>query len=191
MATTEALLTAEEYARLPDAGRPTELVRGKVVMMNAPGFDHCWICNRIGQLLASFVYLHRLGHVLNNDSGVVTQRSPDTVRGADVAFYSYQRVPKGPRPKVYPGIAPELVFEVLSPDDRPRKVVEKVAEYLHAGVLCVCVVDPKRRTVVTHHPDGPERTLTADENLEFPAVLPGFSCPARHLFELESEGEEP
>jgi Uma2 family endonuclease len=190
MATTEALLTAEEYARLPDPGCQTELVRGKVVMMNAPGFDHCWICNRIGQLLASFVYFHRLGHVLSNDSGVVTQRSPDTVRGADVAFYSYKRVPKGPRPKVYAGVAPELVFEVVSPDDRPRKDVEKVAEYLRAGVLCVCVVDPKRRIVV-HYPGRPAQTLAADDNLEFPAILPGFSCPVRHLFELESEAEEP
>ncbi|MEX2120543.1 MAG: Uma2 family endonuclease [Pirellulales bacterium] len=190
MATTETLLTAEEYARLPDAGRPTELVRGKIVMMNRPGVRHGWICNRIGQLLANFVYVHRLGHVLNNDSGVVTQRSPDTVRGADVAFYSYKRVPKGPRPKVYAGVAPELVFEV-SPDDRPRKVLEKVTEYLHVGVLCVCVVDPKRRIVVIHYPDRPEQTLAADDNLEFPAILPGFSCPVRHLFELESEGEEP
>jgi hypothetical protein len=33
---TEPLLTADEYARLPHRGVPTELVRGKVVAMNVP-----------------------------------------------------------------------------------------------------------------------------------------------------------
>ena len=32
---------------------------------------------------------HDLGHVLSNDSGVITERDPDTVRGADISFYSY------------------------------------------------------------------------------------------------------
>ena len=36
-----------------------------------------------------------LGRVVTNDSGIVTQRDPDTVRGADVAYYSYARLPKG------------------------------------------------------------------------------------------------
>jgi hypothetical protein len=38
----------------------------------------------------------RLGHVLSNDSGVVTERDPDTVRDADVCYYPYTKVPPGP-----------------------------------------------------------------------------------------------
>lgn len=34
MATTDTQLTAEEYGRLPENGRPTELVRGRIVEMN-------------------------------------------------------------------------------------------------------------------------------------------------------------
>jgi hypothetical protein len=43
--------------------------------------------------------------VLSNDTGVVTERGPDTVRGADISFYSYARVPKGPLPDRYLGLA--------------------------------------------------------------------------------------
>ena len=67
-------------------------------------FDHRQFCDE-----------HNLGHVVSNDSGVVTERDPDTVRGADVAFYSYGRVPPGPFPRGYLAVAPELVFEVRSP----------------------------------------------------------------------------
>jgi Uma2 family endonuclease len=180
---TETLLTAEEYATLPDAGRPTELVRGKIVMMNRPGVRHGWICNSVGYYLRQFVLEHDLGYVVNNDSGVITSRDPDTVRGPDVCFYSYARIPKGEAPESYAPGPPELVFEVLSPDHRWKHVLAKVAEYLEAGVLCVCVVDPQRQTARVYSPDLPEQTVAFDQELVFPAILPGFALPLRRLFE--------
>ena len=35
---------------------------------------------------------------MSNESVVVTERNPDTVRGADISFYSFNRLPKGPLP---------------------------------------------------------------------------------------------
>src|SRR6266542_3658010 len=101
MATAEALLTAEEYYWLPDNGQPTELVRGRVVPVNMPYPRHGQICGKVMRLLGSFLDRHDVGHLLSNDSGVVTERGPDTVRGPDVAFYSYARVPRGPLPQGY------------------------------------------------------------------------------------------
>ena len=78
---TEALLTAEQYATLPDPGHPEELVRGKIVPMPMPKPRHGYICNKAGRILGNFVEEHQLGWVLNNDTGVITERDPDTVRG--------------------------------------------------------------------------------------------------------------
>ncbi len=115
IAIAEKLLTAEEFLLLPDDGTPSELVRGRIVRMNMPKPRHGQVCARIVYLLERFQEDHPLGHVLSNDSGVVTERGPDTVRGADVAFYSYGRVPPGPLPRTYLTVVPELVFEVRSP----------------------------------------------------------------------------
>jgi Uma2 family endonuclease len=182
MATIEALLTAEEYYRLPDTGRPSELVRGQVVMMNNPGARHGCICGNITFLLKSFLRQHDLGYVLTNDSGVITERSPDSVRGPDVAYYSYGRIPKGQLPSGYPKVPPELVFEVRSPSDRWKNILSKVAEYLQAGVLTVCVVDPEDEIVIVYHPDRTEERLDLEKSLTFPEILPGFSVPVRELF---------
>lgn len=127
------ILTAEQFARLPDDDNPMELVRGRIVRMNVPGFQHGYICTNVAAILHQHVRRHNLGRVVDN-SGVVTERSPDSVRGPDVAFFSYTRLPKSIKPRPYPDVAPELVFEVLSPDDRWREVLAKVAEYLKAGV---------------------------------------------------------
>ena len=144
-------------------------------MMSHPGARHGWICNRIGRPLGNFVEAHDLGFVFNNDSGVVTEEDPDTVRGPDIAYYSYQRMPKkqGP-PEGYPDVSPELIVEVLSPNDRYGAVLKRVAEYLDAGTLVVCVVDPRQRRAKLYFSDRPEITIEANDTITFPEVLPGF-----------------
>jgi Uma2 family endonuclease len=183
MATISSLLTAEEFAELPDNDRPTELVQGQVIVMPPPGSRHGQICARVAYLLQRFLEDHDLGQVLSNDSGVITERDPDTVRGADIAFYSYQRVPKGPMPNGLLSMAPELVFEVLSPTDRWSDVHIKVAEYLHAGVKTVCVVDDASRSLHVYHADHPSSVLSAQEEFTLPEILPNLRVAAARFFE--------
>jgi Uma2 family endonuclease len=119
----ERLLTAQEYLQLPDGGVPTELVRGKVVEMNVPTPRHGQICAKVARIVGHYADEHGLGHLLTNDSGVLTERDPDTVRGADVAFYSCARVPRGKIPPGYLDAVPELVFEIRSPTDKWRRAL--------------------------------------------------------------------
>ena len=120
------LLTAEEYGRLPDDGRLTELVRGRIVELNHPFTSHGYLMSRISALLWQYVDQHKLGRVVSGDAGIVTQRDPDSVRGPDVAYYSYQRIPEGPRPEGYWTASPELVIEIRSGDDRWKDIHQKV-----------------------------------------------------------------
>ncbi len=175
------LMTAEEYLHLAPADCPSELIRGRIVVMNPPFSAHGYWCGQIHYLLNEFVLANKLGRVITNDGGVITERYPDTVRGADVAFYSFQKVPPGPLPDGY-WPTPELVVEVRSSDDRWADIHKKVGEYLHAGVVNVCVIDPQQRRV---HVSDPEttRVLTEDDALTFPEVLPGFSVPVTRVFQ--------
>jgi Uma2 family endonuclease len=183
MATAEALLTAEDYLLLPDDGQATELVRGRVVSMNMPAPRHGQVCGKVVHLLLSFLERQDLGQVACNDAGVVTERDPDTVRGGDVVFYSYARVPQKPLPAGYLPVAPDLVFEVRSPTDRWKDVLAKVVEYLNAGVTLVCVLDPAAETAHVYHADQPERLFSVEQDLVLPEVLGEFRVPVRRLFE--------
>ncbi len=178
----ERLLTADEFLRLPDDGMPKELVRGRIVRMNVPVPRHGQICVQVAYLLRRFLDDHPLGHVVGNDSGVLTARAPDTVRGADVAFYSYNRVPPGPFPRGYLPVVPELVFEVRSHTDRWPNVVTKVGEYLNAGVSVVCVLDDATEAALVFSGDDMPRLLAADQTLTLPDVLPEFQVAIRQFF---------
>lgn len=184
MATIENLLTAEEYAQLPDNGVPTELVRGRIITMNIPGSRHGWLCARAAKLLAVYVDDNQLGRVFCNDAGMITEREPDTVRGPDVSFFSYSRLPRDADLDGYAEVAPEVAIEVRSPRDRWPKILERVSEFHNAGVLVVYVIDPKKQTVTSFEPDSeqPSRTLEGNDELTFPEPLSGLRIAARQLF---------
>jgi hypothetical protein len=77
-------------------------------------------------LVDRFLEDHDIGRAVTNDSGVVTERNPDTVRGADVMYHSYhQRMPADMEPEDYPEVPPEIIWEVLSPNDRRQKVLAR------------------------------------------------------------------
>ena len=176
------LLTAEEYGRLPDDGRLTELVRGRIIELNRPFTSHGFYMNRIDYLMTQFVEQHRIGRIVVGDAGMVTQRDPDTVRGPDLAFYSYQRIPSGSLPDGYWPACPELVIEIRSESDRWKDILQKVAEYLSANVLSVAVIDPARQQVHLFS-DTETTVLNATDLLTFPEVLPGFEVVVGRLFE--------
>jgi Uma2 family endonuclease len=176
------LLTIEEYVRLPDDDRRTELVRGKVIERRFPYPFEGFICGNVGGAVGQYAEAHRLGRV-TIDTGVVTARDPDTVRGADVCFYSFKRLP-GPLPEEgYTAVAPDLVVEVWSPSNRWPKVMAKVTEYLEVGVTVVCVMIPRDRTAVIYRDNPTPETVAADADLTLPDVLPGFRVPLRQFFE--------
>ena len=181
--TSPGWLTAEEFRVLPASERPTELVRGRMIEVNRPGPRHGWICGRIIYLLSRYLEEQPRGRVFCNDSAVVTQRNPDSVRGADVAYYSLDRLLHGPLPDAYLTVTPEIVFEVRSTSDRWMDVLAKVAEYLRADILHVCVVDPATERIIAYTPDQPGVSFGEGEALAFPELLPGFSLPVSSVFQ--------
>lgn len=177
-----SLLTAEEFASLPRKGPPRELVKGRIVYVNMPYPRHGQICAKIARLLGNFGEEQKLGQPVSNDSGVITEHDPDTVRGADVAFYSYERVPPGPLPQGYLAVVPDIVFEVRSIGDRWPRIILKVGEYLEAGVPVVCVADQQTESVHVYQAEEAVRIFAADQVLELPGLLNGWRVRVGELF---------
>jgi Uma2 family endonuclease len=155
-----------------------------MVVMNPPFPWHGYVCSRVVLLIGGFIEANDLGYIICNDGGIITERDPDTVRGADVPFYSYKRVPKGTMPKrgYAPG-KPDLVVEVRSSGDTWKEILEKVAEYLKVGVRTVCVFEPEKLTATIFRPGKEKLVLQADDLLTFPHILPRFSVKVGRFFE--------
>ena len=77
----------------------------------------------------------------------------------------------------YAELAPDLLAEIVSPDDRPAEVLAKVADWLAAGTKLVWLVDPERAEVRVYRSDGSLSVLQEGDSLDGEDVLPGFTCP--------------
>ncbi|MDB5313700.1 MAG: hypothetical protein JWO38_7902 [Gemmataceae bacterium] len=183
MSTTTKLLTAEEFAKLPEPpdGSKQELVRGEVVTMPPPGFLHGLVQTAVAFLLTTYARQTMRGRV-TVESGVITEEGPSTVRGPDVAFWSFDRLPADHVPVVYANVAADLCVEVRSPGNTEEKMTEKVREYLHSGVKMVWVVDPDDRTVTVYRRPGDGRVVWDDATITGEDVLPEFSSLVAEFF---------
>src|SRR6266571_4193651 len=165
-------MTAEDLLQ-PHVPKHAQLVRGVLVVREPPGFRHGEITARLASALMMHVDAHTLGRVVAGDAGFKLQSHPDTVRGADIAFVSWERLPQG-SPEGFPSLGPDLVVEVLSPGDRPGETLAKVADWLSAGTRLVWVIDPERRLARIYRQDGSESILGETAALEGEDILPGF-----------------
>jgi Uma2 family endonuclease len=162
--------TAEEFYELCQTGERYELVKGELREMAPPGEEHGFEGMRLASRFGAYVYDHDLG-----------ERDPDTVRGADMAFVTRERLPEQFSPK-WSEIIPDLVMEVASPNDSWSDVTGKVQQWLAAGVRIAWVVDSKARSVTVCRPGLPFVTLTEADTLDGGVVAPGFSLPVAHIF---------
>ena len=183
MRTLKKLFTAEDLFCLSATGRRLELVKGKVYEMAPAGGRHGYSAMNIGVLMGGHVRLHRLGRVFAAETGFIIQRDPDTVRAPDAAFVSQHRLSADEIPDSYIDLVPDLVVEVVSPNDRRREVQEKVEEWLNAGARLVWVLYPATRSAIVYRSLSDVSNLTADDYLDGEDVVPGFSCRVGDLFD--------
>jgi Uma2 family endonuclease len=176
----EGLITAEQFLHWPDEGR-CELVQGEIVHLTASRPLHGLVEVRLSSRLFNYADSTGRGHVLGGEVGLWVRRNPDTVRAADLVFISRERYARR-NPKGFLDVPPELVVEVLSPDDRYGDVMEKLREYLDLGVDLIWIVDPERRYVLAYRTLHDVERFEEGDVLRDEEILPGFALPLAELF---------
>ena len=169
--TTRPAATEEDLLQTPRDGQKYELVDGEIRVSPA-GYPHGRVCARLVVRLGGFVEERRLGDLFDSSTGF---RLPGgNVRLPDVAFVATGRIVGAS--SGFADVAPDLAVEVLSPNDRSRQVLDKVGEYLQAGVHLVWVIDPERRSAAVYRSLTKVRELGPDDFLDGEDVVPGFRC---------------
>jgi Uma2 family endonuclease len=177
-----SLITGEELALRPDL-EPCELIDGRIVPLTPTGHVHGSIEARLTVSLGIYARESGRGQVLSGEVGLYIRRNPDTVRAADLLYISHSRFSRNPG-KSYLEVAPELVVEVLSPQDRWSEVMEKLSDYFEAGVDRAWVVDPRTRRVFAYRSLAGVEVFEGEDVLRDEEILPGFALPVAELFPL-------
>jgi Uma2 family endonuclease len=181
-----APITPEQFLELPDRDR-YELVRGEL-QEQVMSFEAGLVGGEIYARLRDYVRAHKLGAVVPD--GVTYQcfpQEPGRIRRPDASFIEKGRLPDNQFSSGHVLVAPDLVVEVVSPNDLFYDVEEKVQEYLAAGVRLVWVASPKSRSIAVYAPDRPEVHLGPADELTGEDVVSGFRVPVSELFPAKAD----
>jgi Uma2 family endonuclease len=184
------LMTAEEFYdwvhRPENQDKEYELVRGEVVGMTKPGRRHGFVCVNIVWILSNYTRQQKKGYVCSNDTGMIVERDPDTVRGPDISLYddanTYEEI------DIKYGETPALlVVEVLSPHDSMGKMMERITDQLRFGTRLLWLVDPEARNVTVYRPKKEPYVVKENGELTGDDVLPDFRCKVAEFFAMPGQ----
>jgi len=173
--------TPEALLDLPD-GISYELVGGELLERKM-GMETSLVGGRLLSRLGRFCDEHAIGWAFNAENGYQCfPHEPGLVRRPDVSFVRYGRFPGDVVPQGWAKIPPDLVVEVVSPNETVYELEDKLADYQKVGVPLIWVINPKSRTVRIHRGDGTVSYLREDQELSGEDIIPGFHCPVREIF---------
>jgi Uma2 family endonuclease len=192
--TTKQQMSAEQFfawcQRSENRDGHFELERGEIVELSRPGERHGFVCLNVGSILGNFAFQRRKGYACGNDTGLILDRNPDTVRGPDLVFYDqarrYEDLNSG-----YSDQPPTLAVEVLSPNDRWGKVTRRITQFLARGIAVIWLVDPEGRSVTVYRSNQLPQVFEGDDELLGDPELPGFRCRVADFFYLPGEVTAP
>ncbi|TVP58609.1 MAG: Uma2 family endonuclease [Nodularia sp. (in: Bacteria)] len=180
MVNTGTKLTLEEFLNLPGDDVNYEFVDGQAVPKVSPKFFH-------STLQAALLVLIRLwckgkGRVGTEWAVILKRQGKDWVPVPDLTYISYERLPASWKRNEACPVIPELVIEIISPDQTKKEFEEKAKDYLAVGVSIVWVVDPEAISIRVFLPDGSSQVYT-DNMLIINSILPGLELTTRQVFE--------
>jgi Uma2 family endonuclease len=183
----ESLYTADDLwtlSHLPEySDKRLELREGALIEMSPAGGKHGWLAHRFELRVGVFVEEHDLGYVTAAETGYILYRNPDgkdTVRAPDVGFIAKARLPQG-LPDGYIPFAPDLVVEIVSPNDEANDIQAKLDDYLRYGVRLIVFCYPKSCTAHVYT-QTTHQILRVGDTLDLSLVLPGLSLPIDDIF---------
>lgn len=183
---TYTLEEFEAFIRRPEnRDRHFELINGAIVEKAMPTDEHAFIVGLLIVVLGNYAQTRNLGlsgperrFVFPNDTQ--NARQPDMSQILD----SYvPLVTQGPTQ-----VVPDVIAEVMSPDDSIDDLRDKAKYYTASGVRLVWLVFPRQKIVEVYRPEQPTEMLTANDTLDGYDVLPGFSLLVANLFVTKRSG---
>ncbi len=180
------LMTTEELLAMPEDGIDRELSRGRLREreMTRRGRRHTRAGGAISKFLHDWLATQPdpRGEVLVGEAAFQLRKNPDTTVGIDVAYISAATAAANPDDAFVIDGVPVLAVEILSPSDKQEDVLDKVRDYLDAGVPLVWIAEPVFRTVTVFRPGAEPELFNAKQMLRGEPHLPGFSVQVNSVF---------
>ncbi len=182
--------TAEQLLAMPGDGNRYELLNGVLIMMSPAGSEHGWIAERMSRRLGDHVEKQQPGRTYAAETGFRISINPDTVRAPDAAFVSDARLKRVEPTSGYLPLAPDLLVEVVSPNDTSSEVEAKAQHWISAGTAIVLVADPANQTIRVYKNESDIHVLRRGDTFDSGDVCGNWKLSVDDAFGINDTGEQ-
>ena len=167
--------TPEDLLTMPDDGKSYELVNGELKEQTM-SFESCYVGGTIHHLLRNYEEDHPIIVMPDNTTFRCFTIEKNRVRKPDVGVILIERATSNQYySEGHISIVPDLVVEVISPNDIAYEVRARIREWLNEGVKSLWEVYPTLHEITIHRPSG-ITLIDKDGTVTEPDLLPGFSA---------------
>lgn len=175
-------ITLEQFLELPEEKPALEFADGRITQKVSPKGKHSQLQIELAMLIQPFARPRKLARAYPELR--VTYGGRSLV--PDLSVFRWSRVPVDPNGEIADDFTepPDLVFEIMSPKQGRRTLIEHSRWFVASGVSAAFVIEPAGRIILGFRPDQPMATLTGSDRLDFDDVLPGFVLTVQDVFDL-------
>lgn len=145
-------LTLEDFLELPETKPASEFVDGKIIQKPMPKGKHSRLQHRLCSEINDSAEAQKIAYAFPELRCSFGTRSVVS----DIAVFYWHRIAFDAEGEPEDDVStyPDWVIEILSPNQRPNRVIDNVVYCLNAGSQLGWLVDPEDRTVTIYQPDA-------------------------------------
>jgi Uma2 family endonuclease len=179
---TNKFLTLSEFLALPNDNITYELIEGEAVPKMSPKRFHSRVTLALSSLLEQWNQTLKYKGEIGIEWAVTLKRKgQDWCPVPDLLYISNKRLKNVPFEDIACTISPELVIEIISPEQSFSNLSEKAVDYLNAGIDRVWIVDSKVKKVTVFYPNSPPQTKSNNDSLA-DDILPNLTLTPEAIF---------
>jgi Uma2 family endonuclease len=180
--TTEPLtqLTLEEFLAQPETEPASEYINGKIYQKPMPQGEHSTLQTRLVAAINQVSIPEKIAHAYTelrctfSGSAIVP----------DISVFEWQRIPRRPNGRIANKfeVPPDWVIEILSPEQSPSRVINKITFCLKHGTKLGWFIEPEDESVMVFQPNQLPDVNYSDEKLPVLEVLGDWQLSVADVF---------
>lgn len=180
------LMSEEEFLAWCDEDTRAELVDGEVLIVPPVSLVHSDVNGFLIALLRTYLELRPQGYVLGPEVAVQTRAG--RIRVPDLLYVDKAHASRIKRTHI--AGAPDVVWEIISPESEERDWRDKLPEYEQAGIREYWIINPYVETVYLYSRDeqGAYQRVPETEGVLRSTVIPDFWLRSAWLWQKPLPG---
>jgi len=173
-------LTLEEFLTLPPTEPESEYIKGKIYQKPMPQIEHSVIQLELASKINQVARPNKLAYAFPE---LRCTFGGDAI-APDIVVLEWAKIPQSEdgKPQGKIDYAPDWIIEILSPDQSPSRLINKIYTCINHGTKLGWLIDPARERVMIFQGDSIPEQRTAQDQLLALEILDNWQLSAADLF---------